>query len=286
MNGKSLLQLLAVLLVILLSACAIFILFVYKPNIKQPPPEFAVTSITIPPPSLTFTPTVTLTPTGTITTTSLPTDTPSGTSTDTQTPTHTPRPSRTPTKTPLPTKSIVRAQILQRANCRYGPGVVYLYKYGLVPGSNMNVIGRIESGAWLYIQAIGGTNPCWVNASLVKVTGDLWSVDIVYPGKAILPQSPYYPPVSWVSATRNDATITVSWGDVPLRAGDEEDEEMQHYIVEVWRCEGGQLLFEALGTNDLFISFIDQVGCSVPSHGRVYVQEKHGFAGPVEIPWP
>ena len=23
-----------------------------------------------------------------------------------------------------------------------------------------------------------------------------------------------------------------------------------------------------------------------PSHGRHYFQEKHGYAGPVEIPWP
>ena len=286
MNGKSLLQIFAVLLVLALSAFILFILLVFKPNIKQPPPGITIISLTPLPPSLTFTPTASLTSTDTTTPTALPTDTPAGTPTDTQTPTQTPRPSRTPTKTPPPTKSIVRAEILQRANCRYGPGVVYLYKYGLVAGSNMNVIGRIESGAWVYIQAIGGTNPCWVNASLVKINGDLWSVDIVYPGKAILPQSPYYPPVSWVSAYRNDALVTVSWNDIPLRAGDEEDDEMQHYIVEVWRCEGGQLLFEALGTNDLFISFIDQYGCSLPSHGRVYVQEKHGFAGPVEIPWP
>lgn len=150
----------------------------------------------------------------------------------------------------------------------------------------MNVIGRIESGTWVYIQAVGGSNPCWVNSSLVKITGDLDSVDIAYPGKALLPVSPYYPPVSWVAAVRDDALVTVSWNDVPLRTGDEEDEDMQHYIVEVWRCEGGQLFFEPIGTNDLLLSFIDQYGCNLPSHGRVYVQEKHGFAGPVDIPWP
>ncbi len=155
----------------------------------------------------------------------------------------------------------MRAEILDRANCRYGPGAVYLYKYGLVAGSNMNVIGRIESGEWIYIQAIGGNNPCWVKTSLVSISGDLWSVEIVYPGQAVLPQSPYYPPVNWVGASRNDALITVSWNDVPLRAGDEEDDEMQHYIVEVWRCEAGVFLFEALGTNALSISFIDQYGC-------------------------
>ncbi len=236
----------------------------------------------------TLTPSQTLTATHTAsqTFTPLPTDTPAGTATETLTPTWTHRPTRTATRTPLPTRSIVRAEILDRANCRYGPGAVYLYKYGLVAGSNMNVIGRIESGEWIYIQAIGGNNPCWVKTSLVSISGDLWSVEIVYPGQAVLPQSPYYPPVSWVGASRNDALITVSWNDVPLRAGDEEDDEMQHYIVEVWRCEAGVMLFEALGTNALSISFIDQYGCNQASHGRVYVQEKHGFAGPVEVPWP
>jgi hypothetical protein len=245
-----------------------------------PPPQIALVTMTAP--TATITNTATITPTPTL----LPTDTPAGTPTNTPAPTHTLRPTRTPTNTPLPTQSIVRAEVLQQANCRYGPGAFYLYKYGLVAGSNMNVIGRIESGAWVYIQAIGGSNPCWVKTSLVEITGDLWSVDVVYPGKAFLPLSPYYPPVSWVHASRNDAMITVSWNDVPLRPGDEEDEEMQHYIVEVWRCEGGWTLFEALGTNDLYITFYDQYGCTQPSHGRVYVQEKHGFAGPVEIPWP
>jgi hypothetical protein len=236
--------------------------------------------------TLTPSPTLTATQTATLTFTPLPTDTPAGTPTESLTPTWTAQPTRTATRTPLPTKSVVRAEILDRANCRYGPGAVYLYKYGLVPGSNMNVIGRIESGEWIYIQAIGGNNPCWVKSSLVSISGDLWGVEVVYPGQAILPQSPYYPPVNWVGASRNDAIITVSWNDVPLRAGDEEDDEMQHYIVEVWRCEAGVYLFEALGTNALSISFIDQYGCNQVSHGRVYVQEKHGFAGPVEIPWP
>lgn len=255
----------------------------FLPNAASPTPSVPRLSvITLTPVPPTLTPTLTITPTSTLPAS----ETPAGTLTFTPTPTRTALPSKTPTHTVLPTRSIVRAEVLVRANCRYGPGSVYLYKYGLVPGSNMNVIGRLESGAWVYIQAIGGNNPCWVNATLVKITGDLAGVEIVYPGKALLPVSPYYPPVSWVSATRNDATISVSWNDVPLRAGDEEDENMLHYIVEVWRCQGGQLLFEPIGTNELYVSFIDQYGCSQPSHGRVYVQEKHGFAGPMEIPWP
>jgi hypothetical protein len=80
--------------------------------------------------------------------------------------------------------------------------------------------------------------------------------------------------------------VEISWNDVPLRAGDEEDQSMLHYIVEVWRCEGGQSLFESLATNDLSITFSDEPGCSQPSHGRIFVQEKHGFAGPTETTWP
>ena len=30
----------------------------------------------------------------------------------------------------------------------------------------------------------------------------------------------------------------------------------------------------------------DQAGCIEPSHGRLYLAEKHGYVGPVEIPWP
>lgn len=112
------------------------------------------------------------------------------------------------------------------------------------------------------------------------------SLEIVYPGKVKLPVSPYYSPTDWVGATRRGNEVEVEWNDVPLRAGDEENERMQHYIVEVWRCESGQIIFEPLATNDLAVIFNDEPGCNQPSHGRVFVQEKHGYAGPSEIPWP
>ena len=65
-----------------------------------------------------------------------------------------------------------------------------------------------------------------------------------------------------------------------------EDENMFPYIVEVWRCENGAIIFDTLGSRVPFISFEDQAGCAEPSRGRVYIQEKHGYAGPAEIPWP
>jgi hypothetical protein len=112
------------------------------------------------------------------------------------------------------------------------------------------------------------------------------SVEPIYPQKAKLPVSPYYPPTTVRSAARDKNTVTISWRDIPLRAGDEENARMNQYIIEVWRCEAGEIIFEPLATNDLEISFVDEPGCAEPSRGRIFVQEKHGFAGPTDIPWP
>jgi hypothetical protein len=170
--------------------------------------------------------------------------------------------------------------------CRYGPGWPYLYFFGLLKGNRLEVIGRLDDANWIYVQAIGGNKPCWVKAEFMNVQGDIMSVEPIYPEKAKLPVSPYYPPTAVLSATRDGNTVNVSWLDIPLIAGDEEDERMNHYIIEVWRCEAGQIFFEPLATNELEISFMDEPGCSELSHGRVFVQEKHGFAGPADIPWP
>jgi hypothetical protein len=170
--------------------------------------------------------------------------------------------------------------------CRYGPGWPYLYFTGLLKGNRLEVIGRLDDANWIYVQAIGGNKPCWIKAEFMDVQGDVMSVEPVYPQKAKLPVSPTYLPTTVLSATREGNTVTVSWLDIPLKAGDEEDERMNHYIIEVWRCEAGQVRFEPLATNSLEVSFVDEPGCSEVSRGRVFVQEKHGFAGPAEIPWP
>lgn len=231
---------------------------------------------------LTVFPTRTSTPTLPVTAT--PSLTPEPASTVEETFSPTPSETSTPDVTPTPVR--LRGEVLEQANCRYGPGAPYLYKYGLVKGNRLEIIGRREDGKWLYVQAIGGNNPCWVKASLMQVDGDVMNLEVYYPEKAPLPESPYYPPATILSASRSGSLVEVSWLDVPLRAGDEEDENMLHYIVEVWRCEGGQLIFEPLATNELSITFVDDPGCERPSHGRLFVQEKHGFAGPAEIPWP
>jgi hypothetical protein len=101
-----------------------------------------------------------------------------------------------------------------------------------------------------------------------------------------LPKSPYYRPTAVTKVTRSGNQVTIMWLDIPLHAGDEESPTMQHYIIEVWHCVGGEIVFDPLAANDTSITFTDEPDCSEPSHGRIFVQEKHGFAGPAEIPWP
>jgi uncharacterized protein YraI len=172
-------------------------------------------------------------------------------------------------------------------SCRYGPGAEYLYLYGLKKGANIQIIGRVNGNNWVMV---AGKSLCWINAKFIEVKGDPQTLKVMYPDGYKLPVSPYYAAPSVLSATRdagNPNQVTVKWTEVALRPGDEEDADMFIYIIEVWRCEGGKIIFDPLAFNYPEVTFIDEVGgCSEPSHGRVFFQEKHGFAGPAEIPWP
>jgi hypothetical protein len=221
--------------------------------------------------------TLTLTPAPSETTTQTLTESPPATSTETAIP----EPSQTPTPSITPTYAILRGQVLVRSNCRYGPGAPYLYKYGLVPGSNLEVIGRNELGTWIVVRAIGGTNPCWVKADLMEVKGDVMAVEPTY---LSLPQSPYYGPLSGVSAIREGDEVAVFWSPVQLRAGDET--ASPPYLIEAWVCQDGQLVFTPVGAYEPGTRVRDEAGCTEPSHGRVYLVEKHGYTLWVEVPWP
>ncbi len=249
------------LLLILLTACS-----------SQTAPTVAPAtdaSFTLSAPSATVTATASLIP-------SSPTPSPTFT--------NTPAPTETPTSTPIPTVESLKARVTaDLLSCRYGPGAEYLYLYGLRGGANIVLIGRTDGNNWVWVE---GKNKCWVNAKFIEIEGDKNMLPVVYPGLAKLPVSPYYPPTVVLSATRDQNLVTVRWLEVPISPGDYEDESMFTYIVEVWRCEGGQVIFDPLATNEAAITFVDEAGCSQPSHGRVFVQEKHGFAGPAEIPWP
>ncbi len=191
-------------------------------------------------------------------------------------------PTLTPTAEAQSLSATVKAGFL---SCRYGPGPEYLYLYALRGGANIKLIGRTNGDNWPWAW-VDGRNRCWVNTNYLTVQGDWWRLPIVYPGIARLPISPYYPPSAITKVTRGGSVVTVRWLEIPLRAGDEEDASMMHYIVEAWHCKAGSLLFEPLATNDTVMNITDEPGCSQPSHARLFVQEKHGFSGPTEIAWP
>lgn len=238
--------------------------------VTSPSPVAADTSTSIP-----FTDTFTPIPTLTFTFTPLSTDTPTQSA-----------PTETPTFVPIPIVESLKAKITaDRLSCRYGPGPEYLFLFAFRATANIKLIGRVDAENWNWV-LVENQIPCWVSGEFLEIQGDPLQLPIVYPGIAKLPASPYYPPTAVISAKREGDKVTISWMDIPLIAGDEEDETMQHYIIELWRCEAGQLIFDPLATNFLAIAFIDEQGCNQPSHGQVWVQEKHGYAGPAEIPWP
>jgi len=223
--------------------------------------------------------TATISPSLTITPSPSHTITPSPSLTVTLAPTLTSTP--TGTATPIPTYAILRGKVLEQANCRYGPGAPYLYKYGVYHGSNIELIGRNDLGSWVVIQAIGGSNPCWVKASLLAIKGDVMSLAPTY---LPLPASPYYNPPTGVSAVRQGNEVTVSWNGLTLRAGD--DSLQTPYVVEAWVCQDGQLLFTPVGAYVDLVTIRDEPGCDQPSHARLAAAEKHGYTAWGEIPWP
>jgi hypothetical protein len=214
-----------------------------------------------------------------------PTQTPGATSTQVPSSTPTRTPPNTPTETPLPsltpTYAILRGTILEQANCRYGPGAAYLYKYGVYAGYYMDMIGRNETGTWVVVQAIGGNNPCWVKASLIDIKGDVMSLA---PTSLPLPESPYYGPLTGVWAERNGEDVIISWDPLNLKAGD--DSLQNPYLVEAWLCTDGKLSFTPFGSWDTMLTVHDEAGCAEASHARIYGVEKHGYTAWVNIPWP
>jgi len=188
----------------------------------------------------------------------------------------------TPTEIPF-IESLDATVTADLLSCRYGPGAEYLYFDGFRKGLKLKLTGRTDGNNWVMVT---GKNSCWINAKFVEIIGDPQALKVTYPDEYKLPVSPYYAAPIVLNAKRSGNSVSVEWTDVTLRAGDEEDEDMFIYIAEIWRCEGGTIIFDPLATNYPEVTFVDEPGCSVPSHGRVFFQEKHGFAGPAEIPLP
>jgi hypothetical protein len=204
--------------------------------------------------------------------TSTLTPTPELSPTQTLTPTITSTPTITPTYGPL------RANVVEQANCRYGPGAAYLYKFGLYAGNRIEIVGRNDPGTWVYIQAIGGSNRCWVNAGSLDINGDLDTVPTYY---SRLPFSELYSPPQGVSAVRQGNEVVISWPAVYMT-----EDDYRGYLIEAWLCQEGQIVFTPISVDGTIYTVLDEPGCMQPSSARLYTAEKHGYTRWIPIPWP
>ncbi len=216
--------------------------------------------------------------------TNAPSDTPSPSPSPTATDTPEPSPTPTATPTPIPTYVELRGQVVpEKLSCRFGPGPSYLYKYGILATTNIEILGRMEHGDWVLVQAIGGDNPCWVKADLLDIDGDVQELEPLDPHIALV-WSPYYGPPTGASAVRDGDSVTLSWHPLVLIAGD--DSEQVPYVVEAWLCQDGVVRFEAIGTYYPEISVTDETGCATESDAWVSGAEKHGYTLWSPFEWP
>ncbi|MEW6569274.1 MAG: hypothetical protein AB1449_14150 [Chloroflexota bacterium] len=233
---------------------------------------------------LATTPTPTLTPTRTATATRTPTPTHTATLTDTPTftltPTDTPTPTitNTPSLTPTPTLDFPDVATAMQANCRYGPGVAYLFSHGLYPGDHAVVHGRNYNGRWLWVQPDNLNRHCWASASVFEIEGDVMRVAVV---QSRLPHSTLYQAPQWVEAVRQGDQVMIRWDSVWMT-----EDDYRGYLLELSLCQNGSRIWTAVHVDGTSVEVMDQAGCSGESGGLLYAVEKHGYTDPVEIPWP
>ncbi len=237
------------------------------------------------------TPTATPAPAKSVTTSAVPSPTitattePSATAAVTMTASSTPVPTASQTPTAVPTYVRLRGRVnIDQAVCHYGPGAPYLYKYVVYKGNHMEILRRVKYGNYVEVQAIGGNNPCWVREDYFDIEGNLADLQPVDAEDVKLPPSPYYGPLTGVSAQRKGDTVTVFWHPLTLKAGDDSDQ--MPYIVEAWVCQAGEFVFQPTGTHNTAVEIIDERGCEQTSHADVVAAEKHGYTRRVEVPWP
>lgn len=197
-----------------------------------------------------------------------------------------PPPTETSTPTlPATVENLKATVTADKIVCRYGPGANYLYLIAFNQSTPLRLIGRAAGNDWVLVE--NGQQDCWVNSQFIEVKdGSPTTLRSVYPEEYKIPVSPYYGATTVLSAKREGNEITVTWAEIIVSPGKYENEAMFPYIVEVWICRNGEIIFETLGSRVPFITFTDELNCTEPSRGRVYIQEKHGYAGPANIPWP
>lgn len=211
----------------------------------------------------------------------------------TPTATFTPEPTFTPTVTLTATPVPVVYQTLkgiisnERSSCRYGPGTYYLDNETLRLAIKIEVLGRDVNSSWGYAQADGYAEPCWVDFKNIELDGGIDSLEPVYPGKVSLPLSFIWsePKNIYTVRTADGNTLNIYWDEYILPDGELESPQSPRFLLELWLCRNNELTFVPTFVWTNSASVVDEAGCSEASGGVIYLVEKHGYTGPVEIPW-
>ncbi len=166
-----------------------------------------------------------------------------------------------------------------QANCRYGPGIAYLFEWGLYPGNRVTVLGRNQDATWVYVDPWTYTDYCWVSVKVLDFDGDIHSVPQI---RTLLPYTEFYWPTKNVRSSRMpNGEVMVNWDLVPMSLDDN-----RGYLIEAWVCRDGQVKFTPLHFWEPPAIIIDEPGCMTPSSARIYTAEKHGYTKWVYIYWP
>jgi hypothetical protein len=212
---------------------------------------------------------------------------PSETSTATAEPTDTPAATDTPADTPTVEATStpsgpLRGTVLQRSNCRYGPGASYLYKLGYKADTPIVIIGRTADGGWTQTRDL-----CWINSSLIEINGDIMSAPDTYLDSSSLPSgATQYGAATITGVSGGGGLVTVDWAPIDLPDYAMVSEIETEYVVEVWTCRNGAPAFYSVGTNETSATFDVDSSCGQLSHADLVVQNKAGVSGVTQIPLP
>jgi len=222
------------------------------------------------------------------------TATPSVTASPTATQTYTLTPTITPTVTLTPTETKEEARefdgiTIDHLSCLYGPDQNFLYRYGILENIKLKVLGRDINSGWAYVQPNGYEGYCWVRLKQITFDGSVDDLKVLYPGEVGPPLSLLWPVPQNIKTARTVGgdKVTISWDENILPDGEIESPDSPRYLLELWLCRDGNLSFsfQWIWAPPEF-QVTDEPGCSEPSHANIYLIEKHGYSGPVEIPWP
>lgn len=201
----------------------------------------------------------------------------------TPTETLTPTITFTPTITATPTYAFPGVTVNKQAHCRYGPSAAYLHAADLYAGDTGAVRGRFIYSKWLYVKFDKLNYFCWVAPSVVDVVGDISLIAYKELDLQSIGSNMYGPPKG-VTAVRNGNEVIISWNQVAMTSDDD-----RGYLLELFVCQNGAYLWWTDSYPDQFTASYevrDEAGCPLPSSGKLYTVEKHGFSQPAIIPWP